>query len=460
MSDETRIVGAAPEAHGRQTAEPKAGAISPGDMVLNSYIIQSEIARGGMGALFEGRHDITGERVAIKAVLDDYAMDARARKLFEREAIALSKVQHEAIVRYRDILRDDQKRLFIIMDFIDGEPMTSFVRSGHLPAEGVELLGARLSAGLAAAHDAGVAHRDIAPKNILLPGGDITKAIIIDFGIAKSLGSGDETLIGDTFAGTIRYAAPEQLGLFGGKVDQRADIYSLGLVLAQAAGVKLDLGGSIGDAVVRRQKNVELPGDLNPELKRKIERMLRADPADRPISMTAAWSDETVVEAQSPQLVQDDISEPAPTASPVAAPAKRPSGGRGGLIAVLLLLLIASGGVFYLTGGADALLTGPEDVVRDETATPRQKLDAASALIAKGGKDDVILASNAFRALSLAGVGEATARLGEMYDPNLFSAATSPFSEADISKAKRYYQRAIRQGYSAAETRLKALPAQ
>ncbi|MEO1613125.1 MAG: serine/threonine-protein kinase, partial [Pseudomonadota bacterium] len=459
MSDESRITGApaaggAPSNDsGRRGSAAAAKAIEPGDLVLNSYVIVREVARGGMGALFEGKHDITGERVAIKAVLDDFAADARARKLFEKEAIELGKVQHDAIVKYKDILRDDANRLFIIMEFVDGEPMTNFLAGGHLPAEGVELLGARLSAGLAAAHDAGVVHRDIAPKNILLPGGDINAAKIIDFGIAKSLTSGDETLIGDTFAGTIRYAAPEQLGLFSGKVDQRADIYALGITLAHAAGVSLDLGADISTAVSRRQKDVELPADLDPALKRKLERMLRANPEHRPVSMAAAWAEESVLNAASPDLVQDDISEPAPQQSPQPSPAPVPAKrGKGGLIVALVAAAaIIGGGAFAYLGGHIPLEPGPDEVVVDPSATPRQKLDAAAALIAAGGTENLNLASATYQQLSNAGVGEATAALGRMHDPNLFSAAESPFAEPDARKARSLYRRAVRQGYAEAE---------
>src|SRR5205823_1442271 len=83
--------------------------------------------------------------------------------------------------------------------------------------------------------DRGIIHRDLSPDNIILPEGDVDRAKLIDFGIAKSANPGDATVIGSAFPGKFSYAAPEQVGLFGGQVDARSDIYSLGPVLAAAA---------------------------------------------------------------------------------------------------------------------------------------------------------------------------------------------------------------------------------
>ena len=88
-------------------------------------------------------------------------------------------------------------------------------------------------------------HRDLSPDNVILPGGELAKAKIIDFGISKMADPEVKTIVGDDFAGKYSYVSPEQLGLYGGKVDPRSDIYSLGLVLAAAAtGTPLDMAQS------------------------------------------------------------------------------------------------------------------------------------------------------------------------------------------------------------------------
>ena len=112
---------------------------------------------------------------------------------------------------------------------------------------------ASVADGLALAHEAGVIHRDLSPDNIILRGGDVGRPKIIDFGIARSANVGDGTLIGGGFAGKYNFVSPEQLGIHGGEVDGRSDIYSLGLVMAAALrGKPLDMGGSQVDVIEKR----------------------------------------------------------------------------------------------------------------------------------------------------------------------------------------------------------------
>ena len=103
----------------------------------------------------------------------------------------------------------------------------------------------RIASGLQAAHERGIIHRDVSPDNIIVPLGDVTRAKIIDFGIARSTKMGDKTIIGSGFAGKDNYVSPEQVGLYGSEVTAKSDIYSLGLLLFYAlTGQKLDMGGS------------------------------------------------------------------------------------------------------------------------------------------------------------------------------------------------------------------------
>ena len=476
MSEDTRIHSASSSPavsatdSGQETGRPATG-VSVGDLVLNSYRVEREVARGGMGALYDCTHDITGDRVAIKAILDEYASDARAIRLFEREAKALGKVSHDAVVRYKDILRDDRSRLFLIMDYVDGQPMSEFVGKGRLPEDGVEILGARLSEGLDVAHKAGVAHRDISPKNVLLPEGDIRKAVIIDFGIAKNLSGDEGTIIGDKFAGTLRYAAPEQMGLFGGKVDQRADIYSLGVVLAEAAGVSVDLGGSIGEAALKRQNDIVMPDEMGAALKAKIERMLKADPAQRPATMQEAWAGQPSDEP-APVLVQDELSSPT-VADKLAADGVGGAGEterkRSLLLPAIAVLIGAIGAGVYFFGEDVVNQVNPplaveqtqtaKEIVEDPNTSPAEKISASIAMIGSGVKDDASIGLGALTALSGDGQGKATLALARMRDPEFFSAETSPFARPSIPNALRYYRKAAEQGMAEANERIKALEA-
>jgi serine/threonine-protein kinase len=131
----------------------------------------------------------------------------------------------------------------------------------------------------------GAIHRDISPDNVMLEHGQVERAKLIDFGIAKDLDPTAGTIVGDGFAGKLNYVAPEQLGEFGREIGPWTDVYSLGLtILAVALGREVDMGGTIVDAVDKRRAGPDLtavPADLRPLL----ERMLTASPQQRMRSM-------------------------------------------------------------------------------------------------------------------------------------------------------------------------------
>ena len=131
------------------------------------------------------------------------------------------------------------------MEFVDGRSLSDILEEGPLTFEALVKLMRRIASGLQAAHERGIIHRDVSPDNIIVPLGDVTRAKIIDFGIARSTQLGDKTIIGSGFAGKDNYVSPEQVGLYGNEVTAKSDIYSLGLLLFHAlTGQKLDMGGS------------------------------------------------------------------------------------------------------------------------------------------------------------------------------------------------------------------------
>ncbi len=328
-------------AHGSQTdfTRPR---LSPGTRLNGIYEIDHPIGIGGMGEIYKGHVVETGDPVAIKMMLAELSENDAAFTLFRKEASALHHIQHDAVVRYyvftvEPVLR----RPYLAMEFVDGRTLTDILHDdGPLSFEAVCSLLHRLASGLQAAHEHGIVHRDISPDNIILPNSDVTRAKIIDFGIARTAQHG--TVIAGGFAGKFSYVSPEQLGLFGGDVTGKSDIYSLGLVLVQAlTGKPLDMGGSQVEIVEKRRKVPDL-GAIDMRFRPLLERMLQPDPAQRPDSMAAvaAWSLGSAFGDGREQVADRE-------SVPIAKVRVAQRGWRAAAGLVLIALICGAGGAFY-----------------------------------------------------------------------------------------------------------------
>ncbi|HKU99019.1 MAG TPA: serine/threonine-protein kinase [Vineibacter sp.] len=284
---ETEVAGIqpAPPPQAPMPSPGPGGPLAPGVVLSSTFEIEHLVARGGMGEVYRARHRITGDPIAIKTIRPELAGDEKIAELFKREAQALRNIRHPAIVSYEGVFDDGTGALYIAMEYVDGPSLSRLMQNGPLPEADVRRLRDRVADGLAAAHAQGVIHRDLSPDNVILPGGRIDAAKLIDFGIAKQTESSKATVIGNDFAGKYSYAAPEQLGLQGGEVGPRADVYSLGLVLAAAAiGTPLDMGNALPTAVQARMRVPDL-ARVPDGLRGEISGMLQPNPSDRPQSM-------------------------------------------------------------------------------------------------------------------------------------------------------------------------------
>jgi serine/threonine-protein kinase len=332
--------------------------IKEGDVLNHMFAVKRFLARGGMGEVFEGANLATDERVAIKVMLPALAADPNVITLFKREAQTLTRLHHEAVVQYRVLAQEPAIGvLYIVTEFIDGTSLSDEL--GRLQPTVAELgaLLRRLASGLAAAHTLGAIHRDVSPDNVLLGGGSLARAKLIDFGIAKDLDPGTATVIGDGFAGKLGYVAPEQLGDHGRRLGPWTDVYSLGLViLALARGRDLGLGGSLVDAVDKRRAGLDLSAVPDP-LRAVLDRMVRNDPAERFQSMEAVLAALAAAEVPGARA-------PWPRWWPAAAIAA----------AVALLML----GWFALSGReAPSAGSAPAVVAGDPVARARATIEAA-----------------------------------------------------------------------------------
>jgi len=352
------------------SAHASTARLAQGTRLNGIFEIVQHIASGGMGEIYRGHAIETGDAVAIKVMRSDLADNTLALALFRKEASALHYIQHDAIVRYYVFSLDPGiGRHYLAMEFVDGEPLSDLLKSGPLTFEAALNLLERLASGLAAAHQHGIIHRDLSPDNILISGGDVGRAKIIDFGIARSTRSDDGTIIGSGFAGKFNYVSPEQLGLFGGDVTAKSDIYNLGLVIAEClSGRPIDMGGSQFEVLEKRRTLPDLRA-IDARLRPLIERMLQSDPKDRPESMSAvaAWRPLAV-----PAAVMEGAAKTLQTNQTFAKKSTL------GALAAMLALLLAGGG-YYVFSGSSSMLPGENVAAHSPVLNPDASADARRA---------------------------------------------------------------------------------
>jgi formylglycine-generating enzyme required for sulfatase activity/serine/threonine protein kinase len=246
-------------------------ALPPGATLLGVYEILGVLGGGGMGRVYRAQHNHLGMLRAIKVIRPDLTAGPNVRNQFIREARVLMEINHDAVARCHELLTDSNGCLYLVMELVEGPSLETLLHSGPLDTLAVRALWQRMAEGLAAIHLKGIVHRDISPGNIVLPGGNPEKAKLIDFGVA-SLAAAETIGMGE-FKGKLSYASPEQLGQYGGKVEGKSDIYTFGLVLAEAAsGVK----------AYRTPYETRIPPNVPAELREDILKLIEPDPAMRP----------------------------------------------------------------------------------------------------------------------------------------------------------------------------------
>jgi len=363
------------------TPREGARAIAVGDVLNHIFEVKRFLARGGMGEVFEGCNVNTDERVAIKVMLPAMAADEKVVAMFRKEARTLTKLHHESLVQYRVLAQEPQLGvLYIVTDFIDGTNLADVL--GKIEPSPDELAGLlrKLASGLGAAHRLGAVHRDMSPDNVLLAGGDVHQAKIIDFGIAKDLDASSATIVGDGFAGKLNYVAPEQLGDFGREVGPWTDVYSLALViLAVAQGKNVNMSGSLVDAIDKRRKGPDLAA-IPANIKPVIEAMLRPDPKERLRSM-----DDVLAMLGGGTMTSLPPPPPPAAAAPGVTSTPSPGGGSstkalvvGGVIAAAL---VAGGGAWYLMRDVVPGDAGNTIVANQVVANPGDPVEAARAAV-------------------------------------------------------------------------------
>jgi tRNA A-37 threonylcarbamoyl transferase component Bud32 len=224
------------------TPAPSAG-LTVGQTLEGKYKIIREIGRGAMGVVYQGLHIALDRRVAVKTLRQEMSNDADLATRFEREARAASAIGHPHIIDVFDLGRTPDGLLFMVMEFLDGVPLTTLLQqSPLLPTPLAVNLMTQVLGGLSAAHKHGIVHRDLKPDNIFVINTEDRPNFvkIVDFGIAKKLSARQPgrvspaamsgTMVG-TVMGTPLYMSPEQAIGQVAEIDHRTDIYAAGVVL-------------------------------------------------------------------------------------------------------------------------------------------------------------------------------------------------------------------------------------
>lgn len=201
----------------------------PGDLgTLGSYLVEAELGRGGMGIVLRAFDPALGRRVAIKVLRPDLA-NPRARKRLVREARAAAMFRHDHLIAVYAVVDPPEGLPYLVMEYLAGPTLARLIEPGAgMDFRRAAELVAQASDGLAAAHDAGLVHRDIKPDNIMIDPAT-GRAKVMDFGLARDESGGENVTREDVLAGTPTHMSPEQAR--GLPPDRRSDVYSLGVTL-------------------------------------------------------------------------------------------------------------------------------------------------------------------------------------------------------------------------------------
>lgn len=280
-----------------QSAAPRVQFQLEAGAKLGPYEILEPLGSGGMGEIYSARDTRLGRIVAVKILAGRMMDEDGNRRRFEREARAISSLNHPHICILYDIGRDNDID-YLVMEYVEGQTLAERLKSGPLALQDLLRIAIEISEALEYAHKCGVIHRDLKPANIMLTG---RGAKLVDFGLARwhqefeEINSalplapddshGSSLTMTGAVMGTPQYMAPEQLGRL--KVDARTDIFAFGLVIFEMATGRKALEGGTAREVIGAIESVERTGlaqvdpDLPASLREVVHRCLKKSPGER-----------------------------------------------------------------------------------------------------------------------------------------------------------------------------------
>jgi serine/threonine protein kinase len=284
-----------------ETIEPPKEELATGSTFAGRYQIIEELGKGGMGKVYRVVDKKLDEEVAVKLIKPEIASNRKTVERFSKELKFARKIVHKNVGRMYELM-EDESRYFITMEYVSGQDLKGLIRqTGQLTVGKSISIAKQVCKGLAEAHKLGVVHRDLKPHNIMID--KEGNARIMDFGIARSLdaeGITDAKVI----IGTPKYMSPEQVE--GEEVDQRSDIYSLGIILYEMVTEKTPFDGDTALSIALKHKtqtppeprefNAQIPEDLS----RVILKCLEKDKQKRYQSAEEVFSELQRIEKEFP----------------------------------------------------------------------------------------------------------------------------------------------------------------
>ena len=340
--------------------------LQEGSAFGSRYRILHRLGQGGMGVVYQAWDEELGIAVALKLIRPEVLADPEAgrqmERRFKRELVLARQVTHRNVVRIHDLGELSGVKYFT-MPFIEGQNLAMLIsREGKLPVARTLRIARQVAAGLAAAHEHGIVHRDLKPENVMLDADD--NAVIMDFGLARSNDGANLTMTG-AIMGTLPYMSPEQAR--GEAVDQRADIYSFGLMAYDMLAGRRRSGrhrDAMSEMFSRMQHAPPALRTVEPHVPDALEAIIA-----RCVEPNAAQRFATTRELIAALDTIDVEGFPLPTATPIPSTAAlpRPASARprwaligAGLVAVLLA---AAGAWWMFTRGGPSTADGPRETI-------------------------------------------------------------------------------------------------
>ena len=317
---------------------------------INQYRITGRIGEGGMGVVYLADDTRLQRKVALKFVLNASLDSSEEIARFHVEARAAARLNHPNICTVYELGETDDKT-YIAMEYVEGITLKQRMRQGHIEEADIKHWLKQIASGLQVAHEAGVIHRDIKPANIMITDKGLIK--IMDFGIAKLAESETELTQANSTIGTIAYMSPEQAR--GESIDQRTDIWSVGVILYELATGQRPFTGAFREAIMyaMMHEDARAASELNPDLsdglEQIIDRCLKRELEERYQSLEMLLRDlrgETAASATVRVVRELHPSETTQTTTVwstlTASPVRRLVMG-GALAAILLVLFMVPG---------------------------------------------------------------------------------------------------------------------